>query len=48
MFFKVTIQPSGHVFEVGEQESILDAAMRQGIDLPYGCRNGVCGSCAGT
>jgi CDP-4-dehydro-6-deoxyglucose reductase len=47
MAFKVTIQPSGHSFEVAENETILDAAMRQGVDLPYGCRNGVCGSCIG-
>ena len=47
MSFKVTVQPSGHTFEVEAHESILDAAMRQAVDLPYGCRNGVCGSCAG-
>lgn len=47
MSFKVTIQPSGHSFEVEENEPILDAAMRQAVDLPYGCRSGVCASCAG-
>lgn len=47
MSFKVTIQPSGHQFEVEQGESILDAAMRQNIELPYGCRGGACGSCAG-
>ena len=26
---------------------MLDAALRQGIAFPYGCRNGVCGSCKG-
>ena len=45
--FKVTIEPSGHSFDADENELILDAAMRQGIALPYGCRNGVCGSCVG-
>lgn len=44
---KVTIQPSGHQFEVDEGEAILDAAMRQNIELPYGCRGGACGACAG-
>jgi len=44
---KVTVHPSGHQFNVDEGESILDAAMRQNIELPYGCRGGVCGSCAG-
>jgi CDP-4-dehydro-6-deoxyglucose reductase len=29
-------------------ESVLDAALRQGIILPYGCRNGACGSCMGS
>ena len=32
-------------FIVNESESILDAAIRQGHNLPYGCRNGECGSC---
>ncbi len=47
MPFTVTIHPSEHQFNVEEGESILDAAMRQDIDLPYGCRGGACGSCAG-
>jgi CDP-4-dehydro-6-deoxyglucose reductase len=44
---KVTVQPSGHAFEVQEGESILTAALRQDLVLPYGCRNGACGSCKG-
>lgn len=32
---------------VENDESVLDAALRQGIGLPYGCRNGLCGSCKG-
>ncbi len=47
MLYKVTVQPSGHQFDVEEGETLLEAAMRQNIDLPYGCRGGVCGSCAG-
>ena len=47
MPFTVTIHPSEHQFYVEENESILDAAMRQNIDLPYGCRGGACGCCAG-
>jgi len=47
MSHKVTVHPSGHQFEVDEGEAILDAAMRQNIDLPYGCRGGACGSCVG-
>ncbi|MGD2138132.1 MAG: CDP-6-deoxy-delta-3,4-glucoseen reductase [Gammaproteobacteria bacterium] len=45
---QVTIRSSGHTFTVEERESVLDAALRQGIVLPYGCRNGACGSCLGT
>ena len=44
---RVTLQPSGLQFEVAEGESILAAALRQGYVLPYGCRNGACGSCKG-
>ena len=47
MAYKVKIKPSGHEFEVEKGETILDAAMRQSIDLPYGCRSGACGSCVG-
>ncbi|WP_299871815.1 CDP-6-deoxy-delta-3,4-glucoseen reductase [uncultured Cocleimonas sp.] len=48
MSYKVTLQPSEHTFEVEENELILDAALRQGIGLPYGCRSGSCGTCLGT
>lgn len=41
----VTLHPSGTCFSVNEDETILDAALRQGVGLPYGCRNGACGSC---
>ena len=47
MSFTVTIRPSGHQLEVEDDESVLDAALRQGFALPYGCRNGGCGSCMG-
>ena len=44
---KVTLQPSGHQIDVSEGESILTAALRQGFVLPYGCKNGACGTCKG-
>ena len=47
MSYQVTIQPSGHQFTVNEDETILAAALREGFSLPYGCRNGACGSCKG-
>lgn len=48
MPYQVTIQPSGHRFTVDEDETILEAALREGFALPYGCRNGACGACKGT
>ena len=45
MSFTVHIEPSGHEFTVQTGETVLDAALRQNIGLPYGCRNGACGSC---
>lgn len=45
MTFKVTVQPSGVSFTVDRDEPILVAAIRQGVGLPYGCRDGACGSC---
>jgi len=47
MSFNITLQPSGHEFKIKEDQSILDAALEHGLSLPYGCRNGACGSCAG-
>jgi CDP-4-dehydro-6-deoxyglucose reductase len=43
--FQVTVQPQGRTFEVSEDETILDAALRQNVILPYGCRSGNCGTC---
>ncbi len=47
MTFTVTVQASGHRFEVGDDETVLAAALRAGVGLPYGCKNGACGSCRG-
>jgi CDP-4-dehydro-6-deoxyglucose reductase len=41
----VTISTSGERFLVNEGETILQAAQRQGITLPYGCDSGICGVC---
>ncbi|MEK6246178.1 MAG: CDP-6-deoxy-delta-3,4-glucoseen reductase, partial [Pseudomonadota bacterium] len=43
----VTLQPSGQQFQVEDGEAVLAAALRQGFVLPYGCKNGACGSCKG-
>ena len=45
MNFKVSVQPAGLTFDVAQDEAILAAAIRSGIGLPYGCRDGACGSC---
>jgi CDP-4-dehydro-6-deoxyglucose reductase len=47
MSYQVTIQPSGHQFTVQDDETILEAGLREGFALPYGCRNGACGACKG-
>ncbi|MBT0571562.1 CDP-6-deoxy-delta-3,4-glucoseen reductase [Curvibacter sp. CHRR-16] len=41
----IHVEPSGRQFQALESETILDAAIRQGIPLPYGCKDGACGSC---
>ena len=43
----VRLEPSGHTFSVAPGETLLEAALRQNIGLPYGCRNGACGACKG-
>ena len=45
---QITIQPSNHVFLAQDHETILDAALREGHVISYGCRNGACGTCKGT
>tara|TARA_R110002049_G_C9176712_1_gene562818 strand:+ start:8005 stop:9072 length:1068 start_codon:yes stop_codon:yes gene_type:complete len=41
----VTLEPIGVEFEVEDGETILDAAFRQGISLPHGCKEGQCSAC---
>lgn len=43
--FHITIEPSGREFTVSAGETILAAGIAQGINLPYGCKDGACGSC---
>ncbi|MDD0816716.1 CDP-6-deoxy-delta-3,4-glucoseen reductase [Curvibacter sp. HBC28] len=45
MSFNVTVQPSGRAFTANPDEAVLAAAIRQGVGLPYGCKDGACGSC---
>lgn len=41
----VTLKASGRQFSVAIGETVLEAAQRAGVALPYSCRAGVCGSC---
>lgn len=43
--FTVRLQPVDVAFEVEEGETVLDAAFRQGIALPHGCKEGQCSAC---
>lgn len=43
--FKVTVFPSGQVFEVNPGQTILDAGLNRELGFPYSCRDGLCGTC---
>lgn len=45
MSYQVTVEPTGEVFEVEEGQTLLDAALRQGVWLPFACGHGTCGTC---
>ena len=42
---RIRLAPSGTSFEAAEGEAVLNAALRQGVSLRYGCRHGNCSSC---
>ena len=41
----VRLEPVGIELDVEEGETVLDAAFRQGVALPHGCKEGQCSSC---
>lgn len=47
MSYQITVQPSGRAFAAEADETLLDAALRHGLTLPYGCKDGACGVCKG-
>ena len=47
MTHTITLRPNGLQFTAEPGEPLLEAALRQGIPLAYGCRSGNCGDCAG-
>ncbi len=54
---EVAVSPEGHTqitvvvddeevtFEMSQKQTILDAALKQGLDAPYSCQGGICSSC---
>lgn len=42
---QIIVQPSGRAFASQGDETILSAAIRAGVGMPYGCKDGACGSC---
>jgi CDP-4-dehydro-6-deoxyglucose reductase, E3 len=44
---QITLEPGAHIFNCDADETILTAALRAGLLIPYGCKNGACGSCKG-
>jgi CDP-4-dehydro-6-deoxyglucose reductase, E3 len=42
---QVTLRPSGHQFAVEGHDTLLQAGLRAGLNLNYGCGNGSCGMC---
>lgn len=48
MSHRISIEATDAAFDCAPGQSVLDAALRAGIGLPYSCRKGVCGSCVGS
>ena len=47
MTLQISIRPSEHSFGCESDETVLQSAMRADLMIPYGCRNGACGTCKG-
>ncbi len=43
--FAVELEDSGLALDVAADETLLDALLSAGIDVPFDCREGLCGSC---
>ena len=44
---KITVLVDGDetVFEMSQKQTLLEAALKQGLDAPYSCQGGICSSC---
>ncbi len=47
MTYQVTLHPSSHSFSVATDATLLEAGLDAGFNLPYGCKDGACGTCKG-
>lgn len=47
MTYQIQVEPSGSSYACGEDETLLDGALRSGLNMPHGCRDGACGVCKG-
>ena len=47
MSYRVSIENTPYQFTVEQGESVLQAALRANIDMPWGCGDGLCGVCMG-
>ncbi len=45
VLYQVELAPGGQTFSVGENETVLDGALRAGVEILYGCRQGRCSTC---
>jgi CDP-4-dehydro-6-deoxyglucose reductase len=45
MSHKITVRPSGHIFEAEPSVSLLQAGLLAGLNLDHSCANGSCGRC---
>jgi len=45
--YQISAIPCGRMITAKQGETILEAALRQGLNLPYLCRDGACGTCKG-
>ena len=45
MSYQLTIEPLGQTIEVEDEQTILDACLRQGVWLPHACCHGLCATC---
>jgi CDP-4-dehydro-6-deoxyglucose reductase len=45
MGYRIKVHSTGQSFEVLSRETLLDAGLRSGLNLPYNCGTGTCGGC---